>query len=73
MKTIKVEIGYRLVLALMVSSSKAIGLTRDFTAERFVGGIFRSFKYSLCGERARVNLENFPRILHFEGAHIHSK
>ena len=56
MKTIKVEIGYRLVLALMVSSSKAIGLTRDFTAERVVGGIFRSFKYSLCGERARVNL-----------------
>ena len=63
MKTIKVEIGYRLVLVFMVSSSKAIGLTRDCIAERVVGGIFRSFEYSLCVERARVNLKNFP-LLH---------
>lgn len=63
MKTIKVEIGYRLFVVLMVSSFKAIGLTSDFTTERVVGGIFRSFKYSLCVERARVNLKNFPLYL----------
>lgn len=62
MKTIKVEIGYRLFAVVMVSSSKAIGLTRDFTAERVVGGIFRSFWYSLCVKRARVNLKNFPLL-----------
>ena len=48
MKTIKVEIGYRFARVLMVSSFKAIGLTRDFTTERVVGGMFRSFECTLC-------------------------
>ena len=47
MKTIKVEIGYRFARVFTVSSSEAIGLTRDFTIERVVGGMFRSFEYSL--------------------------
>lgn len=62
MKTIKVEIGYRLFVVLMLSSSKVIGLTSDFTTERVVGGIFLSFGYSLCVERVRVNLKNFPLL-----------
>jgi len=48
MKTIKVEIGYRFARVFTVSSSEAIGLTRDFTTERVVGGMFRSFECTLC-------------------------
>lgn len=76
MKTIKVEIGYRLFVVLMLLSSKVIGLTSDFTTERVVGGIFLSFGYSLCVERVRVNLKNFPLLFILKqskmGAHFQS-